>query len=160
MDNLQGGFDKKKNVWSNAEFYLLLGMLVFCAILVWQFSIITVSESRIFPSVILAVSISAAAIQAVHVFGKGDFLDVHKALLTGREWLALLVLLASYFSYDRLGFYATIFLVLVAISLLVQKEFTPKTVVSTLVFDIILLALTYVCFGLLLKMATPTGIFY
>ena len=145
----------KKNVWSNAEFYLLLGMLVFCAILVWQFSIITVSESRIFPSVILA-----AAIQAVHVFGKGDFLDVHKALLTGREWLALLVLLASYFSYDRLGFYATIFLVLVAISLLVQKEFTPKTVVSTLVFDIILLALTYVCFGLLLKMATPTGIFY
>ena len=128
----------KKNVWSNAEFYLLLGMLVFCAILVWQFSIITVSESRIFPSVILAVSISAAAIQAVHVFGKGDFLDVHKALLTGREWLALLVLLASYFSYDRLGFYATIFLVLVAISLLVQKEFTPKTVVSTLVFDIIL----------------------
>lgn len=160
MDNLQGGFGMKKNVWSNAEFYLLLGMLVFCAILVWQFSIITVSESRIFPSVILAVSISAAAIQAVHVFGKGDFLDVHKALLTGREWLALLVLLASYFSYDRLGFYATIFLVLVAISLLVQKEFTPKTVVSTLVFDIILLALTYVCFGLLLKMATPTGIFY
>ena len=110
MDNLQGGFGMKKNVWSNAEFYLLLGMLVFCAILVWQFSIITVSESRIFPSVILAVSISAAAIQAVHVFGKGDFLDVHKALLTGREWLALLVLLASYFSYDRLGFYATIFL--------------------------------------------------
>lgn len=160
MDNLQGGFGMKKNVWSNAEFYLLLGMLVFCAILVWQLSIITVSESRIFPSVILAVSISAAAIQAVHVFGKGDFLDVHKALLTGREWLALLVLLASYFSYDRLGFYATIFLVLVAISLLVQKEFTPKTVVSTLVFDIILLALTYVCFGLLLKMATPTGIFY
>ena len=160
MDNLQGGFGMKKNVWSNAEFYLLLGMLVFCAILVWQFSIITVSESRIFPSVILAVSISAAAIQAVHVFGKGDFLDVHKALRTGREWLALLVLLASYFSYDRLGFYATIFLVLVAISLLVQKEFTPKTVVSTLVFDIILLALTYVCFGLLLKMATPTGIFY
>ena len=104
----------KKNVWSNAEFYLLLGMLVFCAILVWQFSIITVSESRIFPSVILAVSISAAAIQAVHVFGKGDFLDVHKALLTGREWLALLVLLASYFSYDRLGFYATIFLVLIS----------------------------------------------
>ena len=150
----------KKNVWSNAEFYLLLGMLVFCAILVWQFSIITVSESRIFPSVILAVSISAAAIQAVHVFGKGDFLDVHKALLTGREWLALLVLLASYFSYDRLGFYATIFLVLVAISLLVQKEFTPKTVVSTLVFDIIILALTYVCFSVLLKMATPTGIFY
>ena len=85
MDNLQGGFGMKKNVWSNAEFYLLLGMLVFCAILVWQFSIITVSESRIFPSVILAVSISAAAIQAVHVFGKGDFLDVHKALLTGRE---------------------------------------------------------------------------
>ena len=81
----------KTNVWSTAEFYLLLGMLVFCAILVWQFSIITVSESRIFPSVILAVSISAAAIQAVHVFGKGDFLDVHKALLTGREWLALLV---------------------------------------------------------------------
>ena len=160
MDNLQGGFGMKKNVWSNAEFYLLLGMLVFCAILVWQLSIITVSESRIFPSVILAVSISAAAIQAVHVFGKGDFLDVHKALLTGREWLALLVLLASYFIYDRLGFYATIFLVLVAISLLVQKEFTPKTVVSTLVFDIILLALTYVCFGLLLKMATPTGIFY
>ena len=160
MDNLQGGFGMKKNVWSNAEFYLLLGMLVFCAILVWQLSIITVSESRIFPSVILAVSISAAAIQAVHVFGKGDFLDVHKALLTGREWLALLVLLASYFSYDRLGFYATIFLVLVAISLLVQKEFTPKTVVTTLVFDIILLALTYVCFGLLLKMATPTGIFY
>ena len=133
----------KKNVWSNAEFYLLLGMLVFCAILVWQLSIITVSESRIFPSVILAVSISAAAIQAVHVFGKGDFLDVHKALLTGREWLALLVLLASYFSYDRLGFYATIFLVLVAISLLVQKEFTPKTVVTTLVFDIILLCLLY-----------------
>lgn len=116
----------KKNVWSNAEFYLLLGMLVFCAILVWQFSIITVSESRIFPSVILAVSISAAAIQAVHVFGKGDFLDVHKALLTGREWLALLVFVASYFSYDRLGFYATIFLVLVAISLLVQKNSLPR----------------------------------
>ena len=72
----------------------------------------------------------------------------------------MLVLLASYFGYDRLGFYATIFLVLVAISLLVQKEFTPKTVVSTLVFDIIILALTYVCFSVLLKMATPTGIFY
>lgn len=150
----------KRNVWSNAEFYLLLGMLVFCAILVWQISVITVSESRIFPIVILAVSIAAAVLQAVHVFGKGDFLDIHKALLTGREWLALLVLLASYFSYDRLGFYATIFLVLVAISLLVQKEFTLKTVVSALVFDIILLALTYVCFGVLLKMATPTGIFY
>ena len=81
----------KKNVWSNAEFYLLLGMLAFCAILIWQISIITVSESRIFPSVILAVSISASALQAVYVFGKGDFLDVHIVLLTRREWLALLV---------------------------------------------------------------------
>lgn len=150
----------KKNVWSNAEFYLLLGMMAFCAVLAWQISVITVSESRIFPIVILVVSAAATVLQAVHVFGKGDFLDIHKALLTGREWLALLVLLASYFSYDRLGFYATIFLVLVAISLLVQKEFTPKTVVSALVFDVIFLALTYVCFGVLLKMATPTGIFY
>lgn len=150
----------KKNVWSNAEFYLLLGMMAFCAVLAWQISVITVSESRIFPIVILVVSTAATVLQAVHVFGKGDFLDIHKALLTGREWLALLVLLASYFSYDRLGFYATIFLVLVAISLLVQKEFTPKTVVSALVFDVIFLALTYVCFGVLLKMATPTGIFY
>ena len=150
----------KKNVWSNAEFYLLLGMMAFCAVLAWQISVITVSESRIFPIVILVVSAAATVLQAVHGFGKGAFLDIHTALLTGREWLALLVLLASYFSYDRLGFYATIFLVLVAISLLVQKEFTPKTVVSALVFDVIFLALTYVCFGVLLKMATPTGIFY
>ena len=76
----------KKNVWSNAEFYLLLGMMAFCAVLAWQISVITVSESRIFPIVIL--------------------------------------------------------------------------VVSALVFDVIFLALTYVCFGVLLKMATPTGIFY
>lgn len=151
---------EEKRLGRNGEFYLLLAMILFCAVLAWQIWVITVPESRIFPLFILMVSGAATVLQALHVFWKKDFLDIRQALLTRREWVAFLILLLSCFLFDILGFYATIFLVLIAISLLVQPKLTKKAVISSLVFDVILLGVLYLCFGVLLKLATPTGIFY
>ena len=152
--------EKEKRLGRNGEFYLLLAMILFCAVLAWQISVITVPESRIFPLFILVVTGAATVLQALHVFWKKDFLDIRQALLSRREWVAFLVLLLSCFCFDILGFYATIFLVLIAVSLLVQPKLTKKAVISSLVFDVILLGVLYLCFGMLLKLATPTGIFY
>jgi len=68
------------------------------------------------------------------------------------------MLLLSWCLYDVLGFYTTVFLLLVGVTLLVQAPLTPKKIAASLIYDVVLMILVYICFAILLGMVTPTGL--
>lgn len=148
----------KKQLVGNAEFYLFCGMALFSLFVLWQSVVIDVEESRLIPLVIFLLAAGSTALQGWAVFYKRTCSEGKQVLLRKKEWAAFLALLASYWGYQCLGFYTTSFLVLMAVSLLVQERLTVKTALSVLAFDAGFLLITYLCFGVLLKLSTPAGL--
>lgn len=150
---------EKKRVGKNAEFYAGIGMLGICILLCWQITQIDVAESKLIPGVILVIASISTGIQFWDVFKKQEFKDVNSILMRRKELTASVLLFVSYWGYSILGFYTTIAILLVILSFLVQKNITKKKIVGILLYDVVLLAVTYLCFNKLLGLVTPVGLF-
>lgn len=150
---------KRLRVGKNAEFYAGIGMLSMCILLCWQITQIDVAESKLIPGVILVIVSISTGMQFWDVFKKQEFRDIKSILIKRKELLASVLLLSSYWGYSILGFYTTIALLLTGLSFLVQKNITKKKIAGILLYDVILLAVTYLCFNKLLGLVTPVGLF-
>ena len=151
--------DKKISLWKNTEFYIALGMLLFDGILIWQIFTISHGDSRMLPVFTCFIVTVSAAGQLYSVFKhreRGG--NIKSVLLKKKELGVFLMLLASWLLYDVLGFYTTVFLLLVGVTLLIQAPLTPKKMIAGLIYDVVLMILIYVCFAILLGMVTPTGL--
>ena len=150
----------KKKLFQNAEWYIVLAMLAFCGLLAWQISIIKVEESRMLPTFALVIMLaSAVAVLIPLLQGKTGFRPIKDAIPNLKEACVLLMLAVSCMLYKTFGFYATVFLILIGITLLLQPTpLTLKKVLSGLLYDAALMIVIYICFAYLLELVTPTGI--
>lgn len=151
--------DKKASLWKNTEFYVALVMFLFDGILIWQILTIHHADSRMLPIFTCLIVTASAAAQLHQVLKnreKGG--DIKSVLLKKKELGVFLMLLLSWCIYDVLGFYTTVFLLLVGVTLLVQAPLTPKKIAASLIYDVVLMILVYICFAILLGMVTPTGL--
>lgn len=150
--------EEKRGLLQNLEFYVLAGMLVFGALLWWQIQKITIRESRILPLFILFIVAMSALVQAYGIWKRKAVRNVKEGRIRKKEWIALAVLIGASSVYSYLGFYTTIAIVLIVISLLVQNKINCETVVKVIIYDVILMIITYFCFAVLLGMVTPAGL--
>ena len=149
----------KNSLWRKTECYIALGMLLFAGVLLWQILNISQPDSRMLPLFALIIVIASFAGQVHYILKHKDQLgDVRAILMKKKELAVFFMLLASYFLYDVLGFYTTIFLLLVGITMTVQMPLTGKKAAAAIIYDIVLMVLIYICFAVLLGMVTPAGL--
>ena len=137
----------------NRNLCVSLGMLAFSGVLLAQTMTIKVADSRMF--VLCAVSGAVLLIQSL----TGRANDETGGLLFARkEWLAIVALLACWALMPALGFFASIFLMLMAISLIMAEGWTARTVGRHAALNLAFTACLYVVFVVLLQMVTPSGL--
>ena len=139
----------------NRNLCVSLGMLAFSGVLLAQTMTIKVADSRMLPIVLCAVSGTVLLIQSL----TGRANDETGGLLFARkEWLAIVALLACWALMPALGFFASIFLMLMAISLIMAEGWTARTVGRQAALNLAFTACLYVVFVVLLQMVTPSGL--
>ena len=105
--------------------------------------------------VVFAVSGAVLLIQSL----TGRANDETGGLLFARkEWLAIVALLACWALMPALGCFASIFLMLMAISLIMAEGWTARTVGRQAALNLAFTACLYVVFVVLLQMVTPSGL--
>lgn len=142
----------------NRNLCVSLGMLAFSGVLLAQTMTIKVADSRMLPmlSFVLCV-VSGAVLLIQSLTGRAN--DETGGLLFARkEWLAIVALLACWALMPALGFFASIFLMLMAISLIMAEGWTARTVGRQAALNLAFTACLYVVFVVLLQMVTPSGL--
>ena len=109
----------------------------------------------IYPKVVFVGLIGIGAIMFLFaLFVKaGD--NIAKSKVEPIEILLLLILMSSRFLIGTLGLYSTVFIVTFLISIIVQKDKSIKSLLKTLLFNIVLIVVLYAAFAVLLKVNAP-----
>lgn len=142
----------------NRNLCVSLGMLAFSGVLLAQTMTIKVADSRMLPMLLFVLcAISGAVLLIQSLTGRAN--DETGGLLFARkEWLAIVALLACWALMPALGFFASIFLMLMAISLIMAEGWTARTVGRQAALNLAFTACLYVVFVVLLQMVAPSGL--
>lgn len=141
----------------NRNLCVSLGMLAFSGVLLAQTMTIKVADSRMLPMLSFVLcAVSGAVLLIQSLTGRAN--DETGGLLFAREWLAIVALLACWALMPALGFFASIFLMLMAISLIMAEGWTARTVGRQAALNLAFTACLYVVFVVLLQMVTPSGL--
>lgn len=142
----------------NRNLCVSLGMLAFSGVLLAQTMTIKVADSRMLPMLSFVLcAVSGAVLLIQSLTGRAN--DETGGLLFARkEWLAIVALLACWALMPVLGFFASIFLMLMAISLIMAEGWTARTVGRQAALNLAFTACLYVVFVVLLQMVTPSGL--
>ena len=142
----------------NRNLCVSLGMLAFSGVLLAQTMTIKVADSRMLPMLSFVLcGVSGAVLLIQSLTGRAN--DETGGLLFARkEWLAIVALLACWALMPALGFFASIFLMLMAISLIMAEGWTARTVGRQAALNLAFTACLYVVFVVLLQMVTPSGL--
>ena len=145
----------------NRNLCVSLGMLAFSGVLLAQTMTIKVADSRMLPMLSFVLcAVSGAVLLIQSLTGRAN--DETGGLLFARkEWLAIVALLACdvvIALMPALGFFASIFLMLMAISLIMAEGWTARTVGRQAALNLAFTACLYVVFVVLLQMVTPSGL--
>lgn len=142
----------------NRNLYVSLGMLALSGVLLWQTLTIKVEDSRMLPLLSFALcGISGVVLLIQSLMGREND-ETGKLLFSKKEWLAIAVLLACWALMPVLGFFASIFLMLMALSLIMADTWSMKTLGRQALLNLIFTAVLYVVFVVLLQMVTPSGL--
>ena len=147
-----------KKVLKNAEFYVGLGMLAVFFVVLWQISVINVPESRLFPIFIAIVILMSSFVQFYKVFVKKEYVPVSDVKIHLKEFLMILILLASYPLYEVLGFYATLLPVVFGISLVMLFPLDRHSLLFCIAYSLIVLLVCFISFYFILGLITPEGV--
>lgn len=150
--------NESKKKLCNSELYVGIFMLVFAIVLLWQICTIKVPASRIFPIMVLIIIVASCIMQFYSALTGRRSKDVKQVLIKPKEWILLGVLLLSYPLYQLLGFYSTLFLVVLSVSLVTVYPFTKKNILFSFLYSIGIILICYVCFYFLLGLITPVGV--
>jgi hypothetical protein len=124
----------------------------------------TISEetARIFPRVVIVVMIILSALlllQGLWVKGQGQ--KKGKAFPWGRFFLLLGIIIGYFVFMQTLGFYVSAFLFFVIVSFLLGRSgLTPAKGASRILQSAVFTGVLFVLFKVLLKVQTPTGLFF
>jgi|GEM_PF-1873664 len=137
-----------------AAFFFLfaIGIFVYSSTLEYE-------DSKIFPRVIGWIILISSVIQFYDVFKKHVCSDIAKKTIKRKELLMLSIMCAVYPLFKLLGFYTTLFLFSLLSTIVVLFPLNKKLIKVGLVYVIILIVFSYVCFALLLGLVTPSGVF-
>jgi cbb3-type cytochrome oxidase subunit 3 len=149
---------KNKSVFRNLELYISLAMFVVAGILTWQIILIKIPDSRVIPLFVLFTILIASIAQLYSSVKRIRFNDVEAIYLGLQEILTIGLLLATYPLYRILGFYATLTIVVVGISLIVFWPLNRRSVLTALLYSALLVILCYLVFKVSLGLITPVGV--
>ena len=127
----------------NRNLCVSLGMLAFSGVLLAQTMTIKVADSRMLPMLSFVLcAVSGAVLLIQSLAGRAND-ETGGLLFSRKEWL---------------GFFASIFLMLMAISLIMAEGWTARTVGRQAALNLAFTACLYVVFVVLLQMVTPSGL--
>lgn len=151
--------ETRNKIWRDPELYVVICMYLFCAVLAWQISRITIAESRMLPLVSLAIAlVSATDVLVVLVQGKCAARKLADAWMNRKETVVFLMLLVSVWLYPVLGFYATIALLSFGVILVLEAPLNKKKILTSVVYVAVMMAVIFAGFSVLLGMVTPAGL--
>lgn len=146
-----------KKVLNNSEFFLGIIMFVVVGILTWQITIIKIPESRIFPIVSLVImALSSVAIIVNSLKKTGS--NLRSILLKKKQILLILALVISYPLFEILGFYTTLFLLLLTVLSIQNPNKNKKNIIFIITYSAVVIIICFICFYLLLGLITPSGV--
>ncbi len=148
---------KDRSVLKNGEFYLWLVLLGIWAFLLSSVSSIKHESARIWPYIVLTpFGISCFALLIMSF--KKTWTDVKVFVLSKKELLSVLAMLATALLEEYLGLLPALFLLCVAINIIIQGIPSLKVLIRHILFSLLFVGICYVVFDLWLEMYLPTGI--
>ena len=142
----------------NRNLCVSLGMLAFSGVLLAQTMTIKVADSRMLPMLSFVWCAVSGAVLLIQSLTDRANDETGGLLFARKEWLAIVALLACWALMPALGFFASIFLMLMAISLIMAEGWTARTVGRQAALNLAFTACLYVVFVVLLQMVTPSGL--
>lgn len=149
---------KAEKILKSTDFYVGLAILASFMIMIWQILGISVTESRIFPSIATAITGISGISLIIKTIRNPDE-DAKHLIISIKELLALVILIIGYFLYSLIGFYTTLFFVVTGIALVIKFPISRKSILFSLAYGLIVTAVCFICFYLILGLYTPVGMF-
>ncbi|MDY0287569.1 MAG: tripartite tricarboxylate transporter TctB family protein [Sphaerochaeta sp.] len=147
-----------KKMFLTKDLYVALVMLVFSGINLWQISTIRIPASRMMPTFTLVVTGASALSLLVRSFMHEPDGQAKLLLFAKKEIIMIIMLLVTANIISVVGFYTSSFLLALGIGLLMETTMTKKTLLAIGLRALILMAVVYIMFSLLLGMYLPRGV--
>ncbi|MFA7591980.1 MAG: tripartite tricarboxylate transporter TctB family protein [Sphaerochaetaceae bacterium] len=135
-------------------------MILFSLINAWQIFTIKVPESRLMPILTFSLTFISGISLMIRSCIKPDMNKLSVLLFTKKEMIMAVLLLASVYLIEIIGFYTSSFLLVFAIGVLLSKRIDKKIFVMIILRSTVLMLIVFVMFTLLLSMYLPHGIIY
>lgn len=152
--------ENKTSLFKKADIYVSLAMFAFSGIILFQVFNTKIEESRLMPIMIFVLAFaSALALLVQTVRGKDNVAEIGELKFSKKELIVTVILFGCYYLIKVLGFYSSVFLLTLGVSLVLWELKKPINVLWLLIYNIVLIVLLYVVFGNLFGMVMPSGIF-
>ena len=145
-------------VFSTKDLYVAIVMLLFSGINLWQIFTIKVPASRMMPTFTLVVTGVSALSLLVRSFMNDSDGKARILLFSKKEIVMTIMLLLTANIISFIGFYTASFLLALGIGMLMESTITKKVLLRTVLRALILMAVVYIMFSLLLGMYLPRGV--
>ncbi|MBR1918631.1 MAG: tripartite tricarboxylate transporter TctB family protein [Spirochaetales bacterium] len=147
-----------KKVFRNADFCLGLIFIAVSLLVFSQVIRIKVAESRIFPTISGSVIGIAGLSLCFSSFRQKNFKDITEILPKLKQIVMIAILLVFYPLFSLLGFYTTIFLILISLNIAISYPMNRSKWAFTIVYSTMLSIICYLVFHIVLGLITPTGL--
>jgi len=150
---------KIQNMLKNSDFIVSIIFLLLGFILLQQTIVIKEEQSRLFPWIgVIIFFISGVSLMAGAIKKKGRD-DNNKELKFGKkELIVFSMLIVNYFTLKMLGFYTSIFLLLVFVYLCIEDSWSKGAIKSSIIFSLVFTVILYLVFAIFLKIVIPAGL--
>lgn len=147
-----------KKVFRNADFCLGLLFMAVSLLVFTQVLKIKIAESRIFPIISGSIIGIAGISLCISAFRAEAFKDISEVFPKLRQIIMIAILIVFYPLISLLGFYTTIFLILISLNIAIAYPMDRSKWIFTIVYSIVILTVCYLVFHIILGLMTPTGL--
>lgn len=145
-------------VFISKDFYVAIIMLLFSGINLWQIFTIKIPASRMMPFFTLVITSVSALSLLVRSFMSDPDGKARILLFSKKEIIMIIMLLITVNIISFVGFYTSSFLLALGIGMLMESTITKKALLAIVIRALILMAVVYILFSLLLGMYLPHGV--
>lgn len=149
----------KKPFYRNSDFFIGVVMLFVFGITMYQILSIKIKDSRIFPTIAAVIMGFSGFILIISTIKRESDKDVLEVLPKVKQIAIIVALLIAYVLFSILGFYVTLFLLLLAVSIIIVFPMNKFKWFFSVFYSLIVTAICYLVFNTVLGLLTPYGIF-
>ena len=151
-----------KKICKNRDFVIGIGMLLVSLLFLQQTKFI-MKEVYLMPYIVLVIMILSSffvIIKSMFTENKEEEEEQDASAVTIRDMIfPFLLLCAAFVLMDKLGFYATIFIVIFLLKIYIEKRNTGKNnYLIAVIFSVILTVLLFVVFAHVLNLQVPRDV--